>query len=221
MKSKSNLKLVCLFKLINSTMKNIKIVSVFLIAFVMFSITSCDNEPLEGEFSDSLTNGGNNNNNSDDLLGDWRAISFSASNSSESVINGENFVTESSITGSNLDYIINFSNNQFTTNGDYQIRAITELNGQVIDDTSMNYTGVTGSGGYSTNGNTILFEDSIFDLSMSGFDDDVFQSDQTATYQFSNNGQRVTFVQNEEQTQNQAGIEITVEVSSTTVLERL
>ncbi len=202
-------------------MKNIKIVSVFLIAFVMFSITSCDNEPLEGEFSDSLTNGGNNNNNSDDLLGDWRAISFSASNSSESVINGENFVTESSITGSNLDYIINFSNNQFTTNGDYQIRAITELNGQVIDDTSMNYTGVTGSGGYSTNGNTILFEDSIFDLSMSGFDDDVFQSDQTATYQFSNNGQRVTFVQNEEQTQNQAGIEITVEVSSTTVLERL
>lgn len=202
-------------------MKNVKIVYVFLIAFVMFSITSCDNEPLEGEFSDSLTNGGNNNNNSDDLLGDWRAISFSASTSSESVINGENFVTESSITGSNLDYIINFSNNQFTTNGDYQIRAITELNGQVIDDTSMNYTGVTGSGGYSTNGNTILFEDSIFDLSMSGFDDDVFQSDQTATYQFSNNGQRVTFVQNEEQTQNQAGIEITVEISSTTVLERI
>ncbi|WP_162919980.1 hypothetical protein [Hanstruepera ponticola] len=43
-------------------MKNIKFVSIFIMAFVMFSITSCDNEPLEGEFSDGTENGGGDNN---------------------------------------------------------------------------------------------------------------------------------------------------------------
>lgn len=43
-------------------MKNIKFVSIFIMAFVMFSITSCDNEPLEGEFSDGTQNGGGNGN---------------------------------------------------------------------------------------------------------------------------------------------------------------
>ena len=43
-------------------MKKIKFISVFVMAFAMFAITSCDNEPLEGNFSDGTENGGGNNN---------------------------------------------------------------------------------------------------------------------------------------------------------------
>lgn len=45
-------------------MKKIKVVSIFLLTFAMFSLTSCDNEPLEGEFSDGTENGGGNGNGS-------------------------------------------------------------------------------------------------------------------------------------------------------------
>ena len=43
-------------------MKYLKLASVFIMVFAMFSITSCDNEPLEGEFGDGSTNGGGNGN---------------------------------------------------------------------------------------------------------------------------------------------------------------
>jgi hypothetical protein len=43
-------------------MKNIKFFTVFILAFAMFSMTSCDDEPLEGEFSSGTGNGGGNGN---------------------------------------------------------------------------------------------------------------------------------------------------------------
>ncbi|MFD2824756.1 hypothetical protein ACFS5M_13825 [Lacinutrix iliipiscaria] len=39
-------------------MKNLKLVSVFFLSFFLFTITSCDNEPLEGEFATDDGSGG-------------------------------------------------------------------------------------------------------------------------------------------------------------------
>lgn len=49
-------------------MKKIKLVSVFVMALAIFSITSCDNEPLEGEFSNGS---GSSNANISSIYDKW------------------------------------------------------------------------------------------------------------------------------------------------------
>ena len=212
-------------------MKYLKLASVLIMVFAMFSITSCDNEPLEGEFGDGSTNGGNNNNgtgggnngggSSEDLVGDWAAISFNASSTVTTTANGISIDSDSDITGQNFDYIITLTSDQFQTSGSYDMRVVTQVNGMTINDATSSYTNVSGSGGYTANGNTMTLDGSFFELAIDGVDTSSFEENQTMTYQLSANGQRLTLTQNEERTESQMGIETVVNIMATSVLERL
>lgn len=213
-------------------MKRIKFISVFVVVIALFSFNSCDNEPLEGEFSNSVNNGGNNNNgngngnnnggnNSEDIVGEWTTISFNANTIATTTFNGVAIVSDSDITGQNLNYNITFTNSQFQTSGSYDARVITEVDGNVISDDTSSYTNVSGSGDYTTNGNIMNLNGSFFELEIDGVDTSSFEENQTLTFQLSSDGQRLTFTQNEERTENQMGIETVINIIGTTVLERL
>ena len=213
-------------------MKRIKFISVFVVVIALFSFNSCDNEPLEGEFSNSVNNGGNNNNgngngnnnggnNSEDIVGEWTTISFNANTIATTTFNGVAIVSDSDITGQNLNYNITFTDSQFQTFGSYDARVITEVDGNVISDDTSSYTNVSGSGDYTANGNIMNLNGSFFELEIDGVDTSSFEENQTLTFQLSSDGQRLTFTQNEERTENQMGIETVINIIGTTVLERL
>lgn len=197
-------------------MKNLNIAPYLLIAFLMFTVSSCDNEPLEGDFGNA-----ENSNNSELLIGDWDVMSFSATTASTMIFMDEEIVSSSIITGLEFDYIITFTDSEFSTNGDYQMNAVTELNGVIMDDTTMSYTDVNGSGSYSTNGNLITFDGLLFDLEIDGVDTSVFETNQVATYQLSSNNNVLTVTQTQEQTQVVNDMEIVTVIESITVLERI
>lgn len=212
-------------------MKKITVVSIFIMAFAMFSLNSCDNEPLEGQFSDGTVNGGSNNNgtgggnngggSSADLVGDWETISFSANSRATTTFNGISIVSDSDITGLNFDYILTLTTNQFETSGSYDMRVVTEVDGMVVSDATSNYTNVSGSGDYSTNGNVMTLNGSFFELAIDGVDTSGFEENQTMTFQLSSDGQRLTLTQNEERTETQMGIETVINITGTSVFERL
>lgn len=52
-------------------MKNLKFASYFLISFLIFTVSSCDNEPLEGDFSNSSDNGNGTNTELTSLFDIW------------------------------------------------------------------------------------------------------------------------------------------------------
>lgn len=52
-------------------MKKIKFVSVLIMTLAMFSVTSCDNEPLEGEFGNGTNGGGNGGGNINSIYDKW------------------------------------------------------------------------------------------------------------------------------------------------------
>lgn len=52
-------------------MKNLKFASYFLISFLIFTVSSCDNEPLEGDFSNSSDNGNGTNTELTSLFDKW------------------------------------------------------------------------------------------------------------------------------------------------------
>ncbi|PWI31678.1 hypothetical protein DI383_03145 [Flavobacteriaceae bacterium LYZ1037] len=184
--------------------------------FYCFHYHSCNDEPLEGNFGESYNA---NNPNSAQIIGDWNVVSFDALTATTTVFNAEEIETSSVITGSEFDYVVTFTSNEFTTHGNYKMRAITEVNGVVMDD--MSYTDVNGSGNYYTNGNLMSTDGLLFDLEIDGVNTSVFETSQTATYQFSSNGNVLTMSQVDEQIQVVNEIEIVIVTESSTVLERM
>ena len=185
------------------------------IFFLLFS--ACENEPIDS----GIINNGGNSSNTGQIIGDWNVTSFNATTATTTSVNGEEFEVSSIITGSEFDYFITFTSDAFSTNGNYQMRAITEANGVLMDDFTTSYTNVNGNGSYSTNGNLITTEGILFDLEIEGVDTSVFETNQTATYQFSSNGNVLTLTQSEEHTEVFNGIEIFVLTEANTVLERI
>lgn len=52
-------------------MKNLKLTPYLLFAFLMFNVSSCDNEPLEGDFNNTTNNGNGTNTELSSLFDKW------------------------------------------------------------------------------------------------------------------------------------------------------
>ena len=99
--------------------------------------------------------------------------------------------------------------------------AITSTFDGVTETYTDSYTNVTGGGNYSTNGNIMTVDGQFFEFDLEGAPTDVASGEQMAEFQLSNDGQTLTFFQDETITQNEAGFEATVEVVSTSVWQKV
>ena len=181
--------------------------SLFLLSFAVLLLASC------GDDDDNPTS-------TNELDGEWTAISFEVDAVSTITIDGiDPSVTTSRIVASNLNYDLDLDGDNFTTMGDYTATLSTEAAGISIPDQVSEFTNVSGSGEYTTDGNVISLSGSFFELELDG----VMMADITgpvdANFNIASNGQ-LTFTQDQVIEETQPGITSTATVMSTSVWER-
>ena len=186
--------------------------------FILCSAFTCENEPLEGDFVTEEVDPDNQVNGS--LVGSWSLVSMDADITTTTSFQGFDFsgVFNAEVTDS--DYTLVFAEDTYTVSGDYEMTITSTFDG-VTETYTDSYTNVTGGGNYSTNGNIMTVDGQFFEFDLEGAPTDVASGEQMAEFQLSNDGQTLTFFQDETITQNEAGFEATVEVVSTSVWQKV
>lgn len=162
-----------------------------------------------------LNSCGNNDDNEDDsLVGDWTVIEFSTGVSNSGNAGGTDFSISSTIVGENLDYDLSFTQSAFTTSGSYDATATVTVDGMSQPASTTSYTGVSGNGTYSVDGDMITVGGSFFDFEVDGVDLTALGGQQTVQFEIDDSGTLI-FTQNETQEINQSGTMLTTVITST------
>jgi hypothetical protein len=206
--------------------------SLLVLIFISLSAFTCENEALDDGVEEAIitnnqteTDPTNPTNPTDptSIVGTWRAVSLVAGTvSSITVVNLTTNVT-SDIEGENLDYTVTFTDNEtFTTNGDYDVTSTVNVDGEPPATNTQNYTNVMGSGTYEITGaNMMTVGGAFYDLQVDGVDTSaIADMPQELLYTLSGDGQTLTFVQDQQQSETVSGILIVTSVSSTSVFTR-
>ena len=95
-------------------------------------------------------------------------------------------------------------------------------NGKNIEGEPYTLEDVTGTGNYSINGNEMTIDGAFFEFTFDGMDSSAFEEEQTVTFQITDNGQTLTFTQNDTTTETDAltGATVTSTQASTSVWQR-
>jgi len=166
----------------------------FLVCLLVLSMVACD-EDDEPSFSAA------------DLVGTWKAQSFSFSVESTRSLNGMATTVNTIGTGSNLDYVLELTEISFVTSGSYSYSATSEVNGIVtsqksstvagVDESGVIGNGITGSGNYSTDGIVLTSDASFFEFTFDGIDLGLLVGVQMMNYEINSEG-KLVLTQNEE-----------------------
>ena len=191
-----------------------KKLSYLLSLFVLLTAFTCEDEPLDNTINP-------NANNSGALVGEWRALEFYGSSHIESEFMGISIEQDATFEGDNMDYVVTFDGSNFNSAGSYDIILTTTMDGQTIGPETQSMTNVTGSGTYTTSGNTITLNGSLYEFDMIDGMDMVSAGPQTSTYILSADGQTLTLLQDDQQTINEGGINATVTTEGSSVWERI
>ncbi len=192
--------------------------------FSLLTAFTCENEPLDDSLDASSNNdtgggdnngGGNTGGNAADLVGTWILDEFSAEASSDVDFGGQLISSDVDVYSTTVDYTVVFTDSDFTTNGSYSYVADVTANGMNFGSDEYTLDNVNGSGGYTVDGNEISTDGAFFEFTFEGMDDSLLDGPQTANFSFSNNGQTLTFSQNQTTTETDEFTGATV--TSTTV----
>ncbi|MFK7782270.1 hypothetical protein [Psychroserpens sp.] len=191
--------------------------------FVLLTAFTCENESIDSDLLNQEFQDNDDDNESDDntsLLGDWELIEFSSDITTESDVNGvvfdSNFVSEAI----DSDYILTFEQSTYSVSGDYDLVTTSTFDGETTTYTD-SYNNVNGSGIYSTNGNIMTVDGTFVEFDVDGMPQDTAGEEQMAEFDLSDDGQTLTFAQDEVQVQNQPGISVTIHIISTSVWQKL
>lgn len=195
-------------------MTKLKNASRLVLSLLLITFFSCENEPLDPGF---LSQEGAANSS---LVGTWNVVSFSADVISTTNVEGVETVIGNTVSGSNLDYSLVFAADTFETNGSYDVTIITVVDGNNAGTTTNSLSNVSGSGNYVTDGNIMRIDGSFFDLSMNGTNTSGQGGEQEVAYTISEDGQTLTFTQNDTQTELANGIEVISDIVSSSVWVR-
>ena len=183
--------------------------------FILLTAFTCEDEPLDFDVETSETNV--------ELIGAWDLVEFNVEMSSSTSVGGLEIASGAEIYSTTVDYTVNFSESNFTTNGSYSYVADIVVNENEVQGEPYTLENVSGSGNYTVNGNEMTVDGSFFEFTLEGMEDTSFlDGEQTATFQLSDNGQTLTFSQNETLTQSDeiTGSVITSTTVSTSVWTR-
>jgi len=169
--------------------------------FTLFFAFTCENEPLD---FDAETGGTDS-----DLLGEWNLVEFDVQVSTSANFQGQDISSNIEVYSTTVDYTVNFTENNFTTNGSYSYVADVVANGMNIEGESYTLDNVSGSGSYSVTGNEITVDGSFFEFSFEGANFAEFDEEQTVMFQITDNGQTLIFTQDETTTETDAATGLT------------
>ncbi len=190
-----------------------KLLALLCLSTLFFAFT-CENEPLDFDPETGGTDAA--------LLGEWNLSGFEVSLNTSTDFQGVEITSDLEVYSTTEDYTLNFAANSYTTNGSYSYIAEITANGIVIPAEPYTLDNVSGSGNYSVNGNEITVDGSFFEFTFEGMDFSELDGEQTATFEISDNGQTLTFSQNETTTETDAttGAVVTSTQVSTSVWTR-
>ncbi|MCB0398508.1 MAG: hypothetical protein KDD26_02600 [Winogradskyella sp.] len=178
-----------------------KKLSVLLCLFTLFFAFTCENEPLDFDAESSQTD--------TDLIGDWILEEFNVQVSTTTDFQGQVISSDIDVYSTTVDYTLNFTESNFTTNGSYSYVADIVANGMNVEGEPYTLEDVSGSGSYSVNGNEMTIDGSFFEFSFEGMDFAELSGEQTATFEISDNGQTLVFSQDETTTETDAATGLT------------
>lgn len=168
-----------------------KLLSLFCL-FTLLTAFTCENEPLDSDVD--LETGDTNI----DLIGTWDLVEFSTTLGNEMDFAGQIITSDLDVYSTETNYILEFTANTFTTNGNYSYNASVIVDGVEFSNEPYTLDNVSGSGSYSTNGNEMTVDGQFFEFSFEGeMDSSALEGEQTATFELSEDGQTLTFTQNE------------------------
>lgn len=170
-----------------------KKLSALLCLFTLFFAFTCENEPLDFDAETGETDV--------ELLGEWNLSEFTAEVSTSTEFQGQQISSDVEVYSTTVDYTLNFTESNFNTNGSYSYIASVTVNGTEVPQEPYTLTDVSGSGGYSVNGNEMTTDGAFFEFTFEGMDFSELDEGQTATFQISDNGQTLTFSQSDTTTQ--------------------
>ncbi|WP_439152623.1 hypothetical protein [Winogradskyella sp.] len=181
--------------------------------FTLLFAFTCEDEPLDFDAESFDAD--------PELLGEWNLISFDASVSTSTNFQGQQIESDVEINSTTVDYTLNFTQSNFNTNGSYSYIADVTANGIDIPAEPYTLTDVNGNGSYSVSGNEMTIDGSFFEFSFEGMDFAELQGEQTVTFQITDNGQTLTFSQNDTTTETDpTGATVTSFQVSTSVWSR-
>ncbi|GGW57474.1 hypothetical protein DFQ11_101773 [Winogradskyella epiphytica] len=160
--------------------------------FTLLTAFTCENEPLDVGFDL-----GENNNNNSELIGTWELVDFDVTLVSSSTFGDQSFTSDIAIISTEEDYTLNFTQNTFTTSGNYTYDTQVAVNGDTVSTDAYSMESVNGNGTYSTVNHVMTVDGSFFDFEFEGMDQSALQGEQTVTFSISNDGQTLTFSQDE------------------------
>jgi len=189
----------------------------FLSFLTLLTVFSCDNEPLD----DSISSGSSNNNNG--LVGVWSLVEFDVTTSATTNFSGQTVSTEIAVFSTETDYTVEFTENAFITDGNYTYNANVEVDGSTVSNDTYTLNNVSGNGTYITSGDELTVDGSFFEFDFQGMDSSVLEGEQTVVYAITDNGETLTFTQNETVTETDAatGLEVTNTTNSTSIWTKI
>ncbi|NRD22224.1 hypothetical protein HNV10_03160 [Winogradskyella litoriviva] len=167
-----------------------KLLSLFCL-FTLLTAFTCENEPLD----DGIESGSNDTNVA--LIGSWELVDFDVTLQTSTEFMGETFSSDIDIQSTEENYVLTFTESNFTTAGDYTYDTNVAVNGATVTSEPYTLDNVSGSGTYSTSGNEMTIYGSFFEFEFEGMDENLFQDEQTTSFSISADGQTLTFTQEE------------------------
>ncbi|MEM6686754.1 MAG: hypothetical protein AAF617_13305 [Bacteroidota bacterium] len=194
--------------------------SLLLLIFISLTAFTCENETLDFEVEEAVSPGAVNNPGT--IVGTWRAVSLDADIQTATTIIGITTNAITDIVGENLDYTVTFTEDSYISQGSYSVSVSTSFDGMAPVTSSQASDNVSESGTYQNTGpNTMLLDNPFYTLSVPGVDTSAVTGEQQELqYTLSADGQTLTFVQNQQDTQSLVGFDISVSVISTSVFTR-
>lgn len=156
----------------------------------------------------------------DELIGTWEATFFDANIDSSTELNGIFNTSNSAISSSNLNYRLTFTENEFTTEGSYDITVVSSTEGMVFNTTNSSLTDVMGDGTYTVDGDQITTMGPFFTFEANGMSGAAGDEGQTATFEINSNGELI-FTQDEEMTSTNSGVTTTSIIRSNSTWQRI
>jgi len=202
-----------------------KKISFLLCLFVAFTVYNCQNETLDDDLlgitdSNNPNNPNNPSGSTEGLAGEWELISFTSTVSSVTNIAGADVESNVAIESTTTDYTMIFTNSTFTAEGSYTYNTDISTAGVNSSD-SYTLEDVTGSGSYTTSGNTMTVSGAFYEFTYEGVEQPDLDADQTVQFGITNNGDTLTFTENSTETQGAAGFTVEVTKTGTSVWARI
>lgn len=158
--------------------------------------------------------------NTQGILGEWTAVEFKSTITSEVGSDNDITRTEANITGLNFDYDLTFTESEWSAAGGYDTEIRTQSQSGHNETITETLTDVTERGTYIETSDKVTFFGRLFDYNMTGLGfTSISNNEQSSDYTINEDGALI-FTQNQSNTTSINGISIVTTINNTSTWVR-